>query len=103
MKTLDEIKREAVGLGFIVEDTATFITPGVCQGVPISLYVATGKSMSDGYEFAGFDETGNLVAVGRESGGPGAFTMGGWFWIKDGFGSQYGIPKTRTNLSKLWE
>lgn len=47
---------------------------------------------------AGFDESGDVIAVGKESGGPGAFTCGGWVWIKDAFG--YGIPTTP--LSVLW-
>ena len=63
------------------------------------MYVATGRSMRDGYDFAGFDYNGDLVAVGRESGGPGAFTMGGWLWIKDTFGDS--IPKNE--LSVLWQ
>jgi hypothetical protein len=98
MRTLDEIKTQALRLGFLVEDPMTFGTPGCYQGIQISLYVATGRSMSSGYDFAGFDQDGSLVAVGRESGGPGAFSSGGWLWIKGRFG--YSIPSTK--LDELW-
>jgi len=98
MKTLDKIKAKALELGFVVEDPMAFVTPGCYQGVQISMYVATGNSMRDGYDFAGFDKDGILIAIGRESGGPGAFTSGGWLWIKDRFGDI--APSTK--LDVLW-
>lgn len=93
---IEAVKSAATNNGFVIKDAKMFSPPGEYQRVKLSLYVATGADMCRGYDFAGFDETGKLVAVGKECAG---LRGGGWLWI-DG---EFGDAIQKTPLSVLWE